>query len=112
MSRTYRRVKRNKRAHRWDELEWYVSDWVRSEYGWILYRKPYPKDSPEYKAGKAKYHSDAGTHSFKEPGPSWFRNLTNTRPYRRVDKRELQKFLSDPLYEPMVLPKYPLEYWT
>lgn len=51
-------------------------------------------------------------YNFKEPGPSWFRNLFSQRPYRQAAKREIQKYLFDTEYEPMILRKPKLEYWT
>ncbi len=113
MSRTYRRVGQPKRHGWFDDLRWYTSEWVRSEYGFkILYRRQYPKDSLEYKKGKARYHSDAGTHCCKEPGPSWFRTLYAERPNRRAAKNELRKFMFNEEYEPLVVAKPRLPYWT
>lgn len=51
-------------------------------------------------------------HSFKEPGPHWFRNLYSDRPLRRLSKRELNKFKLNPDYEPYVPKRYKLDYWT
>ena len=59
----------------------------------------------------AEYHSDA-YHNFKEPGPAWYRKLVTERPQRRINKRELQKFMLDPDYEPMCIDMMYLEYWT
>lgn len=113
MSRTYRRVGQTKRRGWFDNLSWYVSEWVRSDCGYMaLYRRQYHKDSLEYKRGKARYHSDAGSHSCKEPGPSWFRTLYAERPNRRAAKNELRKFLHNEDYEPMVVSKPKLPYWT
>jgi hypothetical protein len=71
----------------------------------------YPTEE-EMKKAEAVFHSDAGTWDFKEPGPRWFRNQFETRPSRRKNKRELQKYMLDPEYEPMCFTKGPLEYWT
>lgn len=115
MSRTFRRRNTTQNGM-WSDLEYFTSEWV---YPWSEFsyysagiRVPYPKDSEEYKKGKARFHSDGGTTSFKEPGPSWFRNCFTERPQRRAAKREIQKFMQNPDYEPMILPKDPLDYWT
>lgn len=108
MSRTYRR----KKGH--DQSEWETSYWVYENSGWLprtLYRLPHPKDSKEYKKGKARYHSDA-LRQFKEPGPAWFRNLFVERPQRREAKRQLRKFMLDQDYEVILNGKDPLVYWT
>lgn len=114
MSRTYRRTKCTRRKGWWDSLDWYTSEWVWAEAGYrVLYRRTYPKDSVEYKKGKARYHSDAGSHSCKEPGPGWFRNLYSDRPLRRSSKNELRKYIAyDGEYEPMILRMDKLPYWT
>ena len=109
MSRTYRR-KNTTNAGWYLNLDFYTSELVRN--GWHWEWVPYPKDSKQYKKGYAKYHGDHGTHNFKEPGPSWFRNLFSTRPERRKAKRELQKYMSNDEYEPMILKKGKLPYWT
>lgn len=114
MSRTYRRKGQPKLRGWFEDIAWYTSEWVRSDSGYrVLYRRPYPKDSMEYKKGYARYHSDGATHSCKEPGPSWFRNLYSDRPLRRSSKNELRKFIAyDGEYEPMILSKDKLPYWT
>lgn len=97
------------------EIPWDEVDWVRYDPSWYWtehYEFKYKKNSKEGKKRIARYRSDAGTHNFKEPGPSWFRNLYTERPNRRKAKRELQKFLRDTEYEPMIEAKPPLEYWT
>ena len=105
MSRTYRRKK--------SYIPWWVtSELRRSDYGYCYEWVPLEKDSIEYKKNLSHYYSDSCCVSFKEPGPHWFRNLFTDRPARRAAKRELQKFMLDEEYEPMILPKYPLEYWT
>lgn len=109
MSRTYRR-KNTTRVGWATTLEYHTSDFVKTESGWQWV--PYPKDSKEYKKGYAKYHGDHGTHNFKEPGPSWFRNLFSTRPERRKAKRELHKYMMNDEYEPMIDSKGKLPYWT
>jgi len=104
MSRTYRNRHPDDIWFAMHELErsarfrW---DWVRLD----------PK-SKIGKAKKAKVLSDSYT-AFKEPGPSWFRNLVTERPQRREAKKELHKYLrADGEYEVMLIPKNPLMYWT
>lgn len=70
---------------------------------------------PKSKEGKrrlAVYHSDTGTHNFKEPGPSWFRNLFTERTQRREAKRQCNLYLRDTEYVVILNSKDPLEYWT
>lgn len=115
MSRTYRR--KNGKKNGYLNEEWCTHDYVRVEspsdprYFYYTRVKLDPK-SPECIKAIAKFHSDAGTHRCKEPGPSWFRRLYTQRPHRRAAKRELQRWLANPDYEPMILPMEPLEYWT
>jgi hypothetical protein len=104
MSRTYRRKNLPIPWHVKEEL---VKLGTRS-WHWVAL----DRNSAKYKKNIALHYSDAGSHSFKEPGPAWFRNLFTERPQRREAKRELQKFLNDEEYEVMLLPKNPLEYWT
>lgn len=70
--------------------------------------------SKEYQHAAAKYHSDAGTHNFKEPGPGWFRNVFATRPNRRETKNELRKVVLNPEYDPVITEnnRKILPYWT
>ena len=102
----------------WTDLDYFVSEWVYPFgnrgcwYRTASVRVYFEKGSKEYKKGKARFHSDAGTSSFKEPGPSWFRNLYSDRPLRRHDKNELKKFMLDGEYEPMCSAYHPLDYWT
>lgn len=112
MSRTYRRVRQHKNKRWNDDLRYYVSEWVRSPSGWLLYRRQFPTNSIEYKKGKARYHSDAGSHCCKEPGPRWFRNIFAERPNRRKTKAELRKFMLNKEYEPIITSKPRLPYWT
>ena len=107
MSRTYRR-----KATDPTDKKWSVSEHVRIEGTWSYIWVPYPKNSNEYKKGSAKYHSDAGTHNCKEPGPSWFRNLYTERPQRQEARQQLKKFMNDPDFEVILNAKDPLEYWT
>lgn len=115
MSRTIRRKNGNQTRKSSCELSDFITDYL-----WIyvnkctLYciRKQYEKHSIEYKKGKAKFHSDSGTWKHKEPGPRWFRNLTSERPLRRKHKLEIYKFIKNPDYDPDIVSKGKLEYWT
>lgn len=120
MSRTYRRKKAAKNKYLgWSYFTGSVvpSVWISSWYGstsWRYYGTSfdhYPSEEEMAKA-RAEYHSDGGTSSFKEPGPSWFRRMFETRPSRRKNKRELQKYMLNPDYEPMCFEKGALDYWT
>lgn len=112
VSRTYRRKTTN-RINWMCDLEYYITELVPQEgINRNYIRIPYPKDSKEYKKGYARYHSDGATNSFKEPGPSFFRNLTAERPHRRSSKEQLRKYLQNQEYEVMVLSRPKLEYWT
>lgn len=109
MSRTYRRTKNYSKGWMTDK-GYYCSEWT-----WdcgYYHQIPLSKDSEEYKRKSAKYHSDAGTTNFKEPGPSWFRNLYSERPQRRFNKNELHKFMLDTNYEPMCVEMDKMPYWT
>lgn len=116
MSRTIRR-KSGRRKLYIRYYWWCFYDYVRvesaSQPGYYYYKKvPLDPNTKEYKKQRAKFHGDHGTHSCKEPGPSWWRNLVTERPQRRNAKREIQKWMNNPDYEPMILAKDPLEYWT
>ncbi len=107
MSRTYRR--KEGRGPGWQDKKWACSEWEITLVGEDTHFRyfqhklvPFDPDSDEYKRRSAKYHSDAGTHEFKEPGPRWFRNLFNTRPLRRHADREIRKFINNDEYEPMI----------
>lgn len=50
--------------------------------------------------------------NFKEPGPRWFRNIYNERPFRRLLKLELKKFSQDSSFEVSHTRKPKLDYWT
>jgi hypothetical protein len=106
MSRTYRRKECYDAS--WSYL---LSEWVALEGYAHIYRRRLTPASLDYKKAKAHYHSDK-TSKFKEPGPSWFRNMFSERPLRRRNRRELLRFARVPEYEPMVFDKYPLDYWT
>lgn len=128
MSRTYR--KRNEQ----EEGYWLLREHTyiheiddfksisRIEYGkqWFsvssnrLYQPCIVHYSKTSKIGKkilAKYHSDSYS-SFREPGPSWFRNLYTERPQRREAKRQLNLYLLNTEFEVILNNKDPLSYWT
>lgn len=111
MSRTYRR-KTTDRINWACDLEHYISDLVRVPGTYNYVSVYYATDSKEYKKGYARYHSDGATSSFKEPGPSFFRNLTAERPHRRDSKEQLRKWIYNEAYEVMILSKPKLDYWT
>lgn len=116
MSRTYRKYP----FYGWrcedDTTEWFVaeneiiwedvdevkivnrySSWASRDYYDVIY-KP---DSPTGRRMIARKYRDR-TIRFKEPGPSWFRNMFEERPLRRASKRELQRYMANEEYEPMV----------
>lgn len=115
MSRTYRR-RHTTQNGMWTDLEYYTSEriypFADSWYFSASVRVPFEKGSPEYKKGKARFHSDMGTTTCKEPGPHSFRNLYSDRPLRRHDKNELRKFILDNDYESMCNSYWKLDYWT
>ncbi len=116
MSRTYRRRHKNKVEFR--VLQFYISEKVyhsgerQLRHFFSYYRVYYNHKSKEYKRGLAQFHSDAHTNTCKEPGPSWFKNLTHERPLRRKHKNELRKVLLDNNYEPDIIARGKLDYWT
>ena len=115
MSRTYRD---NTLQHWRDPLEEHVDGWEPGNeicyWGWwgiTSWKKVDPK-SPEGRKLLAKAKRDK-TWRFKEPGPSWFRNLFEERPLRRTSKRELQRYMANEDYEPIIDPKPRKKiYWT
>lgn len=118
MSRTYRR-RHTTQNGMWSDLWYFTSafacdlyDMVGEPYSERFKRIPFEKNSPEYIKGKARFHSDMGTTSCKEPGPHWFRNLYSDRPLRRHNKNELRKYILDHDYEPICLEYWKLDYWT
>ena len=126
MSRTYRR-RRYRQMFGYDdplrdfwcaeeEIIWSDIDYVAQvfDYGFRSprYSVRYNKNSKTGRKMAKVAMSDAKTTNSKEPGPSWARNLWSQRPYRRSSKRELQKYMNNPEYEPMILAMEPLPYWT
>ncbi len=125
MSRTYR-----KQPYSWRPtdplIEWLICEdkvtWADVEYsycnmdfGWsrfVYYTVKYKADSVTGRKLLARAKMDK-VSSFKEPGPSWFRNLFEERPLRRKAKREIQRYMYDEEYEPHVdsIPRKKI-YWT
>jgi hypothetical protein len=108
MSRTYRRTSNCEH-----DLQWVTKKLIRitgkyyTRFAWI----PLDPESDEYIKALAVYHSDA-YRNFKEPGPSWFRNLFTERPQRRRAKLQCKKYLTNPEYEVILNAKDKLTYWT
>lgn len=107
------------KSHQWaEEIVWndasrVVEDnqyyWRRAEQ---YYQVEYKPDSPTGRKLLAEAKRDK-VHRFKEPGPHWFRNLFEERPLRRQSKREIQRFMANEEYEPMIDPKQRKKiYWT
>lgn len=70
---------------------------------------------PKSKEGKlriAQFRSDGGTSNFKEPGPSWFRNMFVERPQRQEARMKIQRFMRDEEYVVILNGKNALVYWT
>ena len=109
MSRTYRR--KEGIGPGYQDKKWTCCEWDYDENG-IFNRIPLDPESKEYKRKSAIYHSDAGSHNFKEPGPRWFRNLFNTRPLRREWDRQIHLYMRNEDYEPMFDTKGKRPYWT
>ena len=112
MSRTFRRKNTTQNGY-WCDLEYYISQslWALGGYR-VCGREYYPKSSKEYKAGKARFHSDAATNRCKEPGPGWFRRLYNTKPSRGGSRIEINKWLRNEEYEVVAETHPHLPYWT
>ena len=108
MSRTFRR-KPNRKTFDKDRYDRYMSYNTRYHFGdrWM-----FDHDAKVKRIAEVVFHTDAGTVRFKEPGPSWYRNLYVERPTRRYNKLELKKYMADPEYEPMVESMGKLVYWT
>lgn len=109
MSRTYRR--KEGIGPGYQDKKDYCSQKVVYEGRWPKWVDIDP-GSEEYAELSAKYHSDSGTHNFKEPGPRWFRNLYTNRPLRRDSDREILKWMKNDGYEPMIDTKGKRPYWT
>ena len=133
MSRTYRRKNSKAKYRAFETLAEYTVDYVRvptREYWSTLVKVPIDPSTREYAVKRSEYYRDK-THKFKEPGPSWFRNLFSTRPLRGKARKELHKFMrSVPIgynsygkevhflqvmnecYEPIIESKGKIPYWT
>lgn len=103
MSRTFRRKNETK------DLWWVLTDCVYHRQSRRVIR--YNKSGKEAKIALAKYRSDAYV-GFREPGPTWFRNMFVERPQRRQAKEQLRKFILDTEYVVLLRPKNKLKYWT
>lgn len=110
MSRTYRRTD-DAWTGTWFGKFWAVSEWRYNQDG-VYLRICYPKDSKEYKKASALYHSDAGSHLFKEPGPSWWRREFYQRPYRRRAKKQLHRYVQGEDIDVIIEDKPRLDWWT
>jgi hypothetical protein len=91
MSRTYRR-----RGER-QEYRWVLRDWVFERDGvraFLIDRR-----SPEGRRALARFHSDVGHH--QSGLPHWFRRIFKRR-QRAFNSRELQRWLADPDYDPVM----------
>ena len=112
MSRTYRRVKLNRSTRKYyNHYSYYIYDYIRVGFWYI--KVPMDRNSKNYKIELNKFYSDSNNYRCcKEPGPSYFRNLTTERPLRRYNKLELHKYILDYEYEPNIIAKGKLEYWT
>ena len=113
MSRTYRRRKGSAKQRAYGSLAEYTVEYIRVPGNtWCTYaRVPMDPNTKEYKIKRSKYYRDK-THNFKDPGPSWFRNLFHTRPLRRAFRRELAKWGKNPEYDVNPKPLNYLPYWT
>lgn len=119
MSRTFRRT--GDTVHQsWFCKKDYCTEWLYTDYPEPLSlefyrynrRVPLQEGTKEYKRKAARYHSDAATTNFKEPGPSWFRNMFCERGQRRNAKQQLKKYMLDQDYEVCLMAKNRLPYWT
>jgi hypothetical protein len=131
MSRTYRRRKGSAKYRAFGSLAEYTTERVGTRF-WFgaSYTVPLDPNTQEYKIKRSEYYRDK-PHNFKEPGPSWFRNLFSTRPLRGKAKKELHKFVRsvpkvytakgkecyflqvmNECYEPVIDSKGKLPYWT
>lgn len=113
MSRTIRRKNAPYNGNR--GYKWSVRDvgWEKINGRWYRTHLVYEPDTIEYKKGISEFHRDDDTIGYsKEPGPAWYRNMLAERPLRRKHKNELRKAILDDEYEPDVVAKGKLTYWT
>ena len=92
MSRTYRR-----RGAR-HEYAWVLRDWT-FESGYPQWIEIDP-NSPNGRRATARFHSDSQVTMGSGP-PRWFRRMFE-KTQRNANKRELDKWLADPTYEPLI----------
>ena len=106
MSRTWR----NRRERR--PFDWMLINYEKYEedkpnfYRWPMYTLHnceyayYLKSEKDQRKAIAKFYAD-GSRELVGNGPRWCRNMFMERPFRRRMKREIQKFISNPEYEPL-----------
>lgn len=112
MSRTYRKTKLNRSTRKfYDKYSRHTFNYIIRE-NLIYIKIPMDINSDEYKLEINKFHRDKDISRNKEPGPSYFRNLTSERPLRRKHKLELYKYKLDNTYELNIVSKGKLQYWT
>jgi hypothetical protein len=115
MSRTYRNHPFQHWRHPLEEL---VDGWEPGNdfsYCYGGYIRSWKKIDPKSQQGRKLLAMSKRDKpwTFKEPGPSWFRNLFEERPLRRTSKRELQRYMDDDEYEPIIDAKQRKRvYWT
>ena len=109
MSRTIRRKDMVSRSY-WNALKYYTNREVKFGEFWV--KVEFHPNTDGYKKGLALYTRDKSVSCNKEPGPKWFRNLTVERPLRRKHKNELRKVKMNWQYEPEIIAKGKLKYWT
>ena len=109
MSRTLRRKDKVGRSY-WNRLDYYLQQEIKFGEYWVNVK--FHPSTMGYNKGLALYTRDKSVSCNKEPRPSWFRNLTVERPLRRKHKNELRKVLMDREYEPEIISKGKLKYWT
>lgn len=126
MSRTYRKKKENSKS--WDTLEHWLLDSrysleeiskidgvekiVLSSYGIYNYNFYYSKTSKKGRQIIARWHSDAGVNSCKEPGPMWYVREFTQIPYRMRCKTALANYKKYKDYEVLLEDMPYLKYWT
>lgn len=119
MSRTIR-LRKASHIPWWANYEWRKwvevtkEEYLSTKYGTRIYSSSYFGVKYEKEVDNRlafwETHKDQ-RFSCKEPGPSWFRNLTSERPQRREAKRQLNKFLYDSEFEVLLDSKTHLEYY-
>lgn len=110
MSRTYRRKKGFGPGYQ--DKKWYCSEYIVHRGNYRVECIPVEHGTDRYRELSARYHSDANSHNFKEPGPRWWRNMKTNRPLRRDSDREIRKYMLNEEYEVMIDTKGNRPYWT